>query len=266
MAVAALSGYLAEGLRRTGAQLERAVDAARGPAGVQPARHRQPDERPGDVRHGGADPDLQPRRGDDHRRWRRADAVGRRSSRSCSCRRSSSDLFARGAMPSGAQRHEFGFHRCGRAPDRGRDDQRAADHAARRERLPLHVPGRHRAEEARSRGARAAAAGRGRRDGGRHRPRDPQSARVDGRIDPDPARRAAADRRSVAADGHRAARVGSAERHDPQLPVVRQAAARRRWPTSTSRQIVTDTARLLENNAEVTERALDRGRRCRTSR
>ena len=44
-------------------------------------------------------------------------------------------------------------------------------------------------------------------------------------IDPDPARRAAADRRPVAADGHRAARVGPPERHHPQLPVVRQAAA-----------------------------------------
>ena len=54
MAVAALSGYLAEGLRRTGAQLERASTQLAGPAGVQPARHRQPDERPGDLRHGGA--------------------------------------------------------------------------------------------------------------------------------------------------------------------------------------------------------------------
>ena len=47
-----------------------------------------------------------------------------------------------------AQRHEYGYRPLGRPPDRGRDDQRAADHAARRERVPVHVPGRHGAEEA----------------------------------------------------------------------------------------------------------------------
>ena len=45
----------------------------------------------------------------------------------------------------------------------------------------------------------------------------------------DPARRAGADRRSVAADGHRAARVGSAERHDPQFPGVRASRSGGRW-------------------------------------
>ena len=57
---------------------------------------------------------------------------------------------------------------------------------------------------------------------------------------------------AVAADGHRAARVGSAERHHPQLPVVRQAAAhggrRSRRPPDRS-----PTRRgCSQNNAEVT--------------
>ena len=43
MAVAVLSGYLAERLRRTGAALEQAVEPARRSAGVQRARHQQPD-------------------------------------------------------------------------------------------------------------------------------------------------------------------------------------------------------------------------------
>ena len=140
-------------------------------------------------------------------------------------------------------RIEFGFTRAGRAQHRARAQHGAADDAARRDRLPLHVPGRHRVAQARARGARAAAAGRRRRDGGRHRPRDPQPARVDVRVDPDPAPGAAAHGRAVAADGHRAARVGSAERDDPQLPRVRAAAAARDRRAMDVRQVITDTAR-----------------------
>ena len=79
----------------------------------------------------------------------------------------------------------------------------------------------------------AAAAGGGRRDGGRHRARDPQPAGVDVGLDSDPAPGAAAQHRAGAADGHRAARVGAAEHDDPLVPRLRAAAAVCRSPGST---------------------------------
>ena len=104
-------------------------------------------------------------------------------------------------------------------------DRDAPADARRPRRLPVHVPGRHRHQAARARRAAAAAARGGRRDGGRHRARDPQSAGVDVGLDSDAAAGAAAQRRAGAADGHRAARVGAAERHDPLVPGLRAAAA-----------------------------------------
>ena len=82
-------------------------------------------------------------------------------------------------------------------------------------------------QAARARRPPAAAARGGRRDGRRHRARDPQSAGVDVRIDPGAARGAAAHRRAGAADGHRAARVGAAESDDRVVSRLRAAAALR---------------------------------------
>ena len=75
----------------------------------------------------------------------------------------------------------------------------------------------------------AAPGGRG-RDGGRHRPRNPQPAGVDVGLDAGAAGRAAADRRAGAAHGHRAARIGPA----------RTTPSARSWPTpARSASIVT---------------------------
>ena len=65
------------------------VHRDRGSAGVEPARHRQPAERPGDDRSASAHSDVQSRRRSHHRR---AVPIGRRAGRSarcCSCRPSS---------------------------------------------------------------------------------------------------------------------------------------------------------------------------------
>ena len=90
-AVALLSGSLADSLRSAGARLEQASTEIAGPAGAQPARHRQPAERPGDDRSRAAHPDVQPRGDDDHRRdvrggrrpsdWRGAAAARRAGGR-----------------------------------------------------------------------------------------------------------------------------------------------------------------------------------------
>ena len=71
---------------------------------------------------------------------------------------------------------------------------------------PVHVPGRDRREAAGARRRPPRAAGGGGGDGRRHRPRDPQSAGLDVRLDAGAARRAVAQRRAGRADGHRAAR------------------------------------------------------------
>ena len=89
----------------------------------------------------------------------------------------------------------------------------------------VRVSGRHRHQEARARRAAAAAARGGRRDGGRHRARNPQPAGVDVGIDSDSAAGASAHRGAGAADGHRAARIGAPERHHPIVSGVRAAAA-----------------------------------------
>ena len=80
-------------------------------------------------------------------------------------------------------------------------------------------------QEARARRGDPAAARGGRRDGGRHRARDPQPAGVDVGLDSDPAPGAAAQQRAGAVDGHRAARVGAAEHHHPIVSRLRAAAA-----------------------------------------
>ncbi len=50
--VAWLTGYLAERVQHGDERLKAGLDPDRGPAGVQPVRHRQPDRRPGDDRSG----------------------------------------------------------------------------------------------------------------------------------------------------------------------------------------------------------------------
>ncbi len=114
-----------------------------------------------------------------------------------------------------------------RPRDRARHQHRDPAHAARRGRVRLHLPGRDRSPPARARGAHPAAPGRRRRDGRRDRARDSQPAGVDVRLAADPAAGAAAQRRAVAADGHRAPRVRPAERDDSQLSRLRPAAAER---------------------------------------
>ena len=114
----------------------------------------------------------------------------------------------------------------GRRPaDRARVHRDAAADTGRQRRAAVRVSGRHRHQEARARRAAAAAACGGRRDGRRHRPRNPQPARVDVGIDSDSAAGASAHRGAGAADGHRAARIGAPERHDPIVSGVREAAA-----------------------------------------
>jgi hypothetical protein len=66
-AVAMLGGSLADRLRSAGRRLATGVDRDCGPAGVEPARHRQLAERAGHHRCIAPDPDVQPRRRGDHR-------------------------------------------------------------------------------------------------------------------------------------------------------------------------------------------------------
>ena len=78
----------------------------------------------------------------------------------------------------------------GRRPrHRARLERRRAAAARRVARLPLHVPGRHRHQALRAERAPAAAPRGGRRDGGRHRARDSQPARLDVGFDADAASR-----------------------------------------------------------------------------
>ncbi len=64
------------------------VDRDRRPAGVEPARHRQPAERPGHDRSPAAHPDVQSRGRGDHRAGVRRRWSGARSRKCCSCRNS----------------------------------------------------------------------------------------------------------------------------------------------------------------------------------
>ena len=84
----------------------------------------------------------------------------------------------------------------GRGCARDRAERGAPGHAGRPCRLPPDVPGRHRDPPPRARGASAPAPGGRRRDGRGHRPRDPQPAGVDARVDPGPAGGAVAERRA----------------------------------------------------------------------
>ena len=108
----------------------------------------------------------------------------RAPARSCSCRMGSRDQLdedlqrARSKRPIAVPPDRRPRHHSW--PERG-----AAAVARRPPRLSLHVPGRNRRAPAGARSADAEAAGGRRRDGGRHRARDSQSAGVDVRIDAD---------------------------------------------------------------------------------
>ena len=117
-------------------------------------------------------------------------------------------------------------------------------------RVVVRISGCHRHQEARARRAAAAASGGRRRDGGRHRARDPQSARVDVGIDSDSPAGAAAHGRAGAADGHRAARIRAAERHDSVVPGLCQTAAFSIARLDV-RRVLNDAALLLRNSSEV---------------
>ena len=196
----------------------------RRPAGAQPAHHRQPDERSGDHRHRWTDSDVQSGGGHDHR-CAGGEAVGESALDVLTLPPEFIAVFGAKRGAAAAAAHGPDVSPQGRPADRPRAEHGGAADAARRNRLPVDLPGRHRSAPPRTRSARTAAAGGRRRAGRRHRPRDPQPAGVDGRVGPDPAAGAAAHARSVAADGHRAARVGTAQRDDPQLPRLRPPAA-----------------------------------------
>ena len=160
MAVAALSGWLAERLRRTGRGARAGVEPDRGAAGVQRARHQQPDRRPGDDRHRRPDPELQQGRRRHHRRDRgvRPSTAARRGAAAAArVRRAVRD--ARGAAAAAARRVRV--HGCadGREIELGISTAHPA-HAARRGRVRLHLPGRHRGPPAGARGARFSSAWR----------------------------------------------------------------------------------------------------------
>ena len=159
----------------------RRVDGDRRSAGLQPARHRQHDGRPGGDRRRRPHPHVQPRRRGDHRPPRRA---GPRPGRDAGP--AAAGAAARRPVRGGRHRprpaRDLPVH-AARRPAAGHGHHgRAADDVDGR-RLSLHVPGRHRAEAAGARGRDAEAAGRGRPDGRRHRPRDPQPAGLDVRLD-----------------------------------------------------------------------------------
>jgi two-component system sensor histidine kinase PilS (NtrC family) len=110
MAVAALSGYLAEGLRRTGAQLERASTQLQD---LQAFNQHVIDS----LTSGLATCDMEGRILTFNRAAEAitaltaSAAVGRRAVDILQLPEAFRDLFARGATPSAAQRHEFGYHR-----------------------------------------------------------------------------------------------------------------------------------------------------------
>jgi len=110
MAVAALSGYLAEGLRRTGAQLERAATQLED---LQAFNQHVIDS----LTSGLATCDMDGRILTFNRAAEAitalaaSDAIGRRVIEILQLPGPFRDLFARTATPSAAQRHEFGFHR-----------------------------------------------------------------------------------------------------------------------------------------------------------
>ncbi len=193
MAVAALSGYLAEGLRRTGEQLEEASTQL---ADLQAFSQHVIDS----LTSGLATCDMEGRMLTFNRAAEAITGSDQPRMRSVSRSRdvlqlptSVPDCSTSGRRAGRSPRIEYGYTRGRRTPDRA-GDQRAPLVTPRGDaRIPVHLPGRHRVEEAGARGARAAAARRSRRDGRRHRSRDSQPARVDGRVDPDPSRRAAAD-------------------------------------------------------------------------
>jgi two-component system sensor histidine kinase PilS (NtrC family) len=110
MAVAGLSGYLAEGLRRTGAQLERASTQLQD---LQAFNQHVIDS----LTSGLATCDMEGRILTFNRAAEAitaltaSAAVGRRAVDILQLPEAFRDLFARGATPSAAQRHEFGYHR-----------------------------------------------------------------------------------------------------------------------------------------------------------
>ena len=189
VAVALLSGSLAENLRSAGARLEHAslemadlrafnehvIDSLLSglatadpfPKGTDLNRHSA----------SGAPPHLQPRCVEHHglagRTGRRpacgrgAAAAGRRPSRA---RSAAVDARPAGGDPVPDAR---------RPAARRRDDGECDRVLERPQRLAIHLPGRHRHPAPRAERAATAATGGGGRDGGRHRPRDPQPTGVD---------------------------------------------------------------------------------------
>jgi two-component system sensor histidine kinase PilS (NtrC family) len=82
------------------------------------------------------------------------------------------------------------------------------------------------------------------------RARDSQSARLDARLDSGSARRAGPLERAGGPDGHRHARVGSAERYDSLVPVYARPQPLAAGPVDAGR-LLRDTAILLRNSPEV---------------
>ena len=143
MAVAALSGYLAEGLRRAGAQLQRASTQL---ADLQAFNQHVIDSLMSGLattRHAGRILTFNRAAEVDHRhsgdRRVRPDAA-----EVLQLPKSYTTLFGPSEAPAAAAPDRVRLHAQGRQADRDGHQHRAADHAARRDRVPVHVPGRHR--------------------------------------------------------------------------------------------------------------------------
>ena len=110
MAVASLSGYLAEGLRRTGQQLERASTQLQD---LQAFNQHVIDS----LTSGLATCDMEGRiltfnrAAESITALTAADTIGRRAADILQLPEVYRNLFVQGAAPSGSQRHEFGYHR-----------------------------------------------------------------------------------------------------------------------------------------------------------
>ncbi len=227
LAVGLLTGSLAERVRNGRRATGRRIDGHRQPAGVQRPHHRQPDDGAGHDRPRGPHPDVQPG-GRDH--YRALAERRRRAGRPPACLGLPPDFAAgarSGTAPAGQPAGRLPVPAAGRKRDRPRPQRHHARNLRRHVRVPVHVPGRHHDPAARARRPHATAAGGGGRDGGGDRPRDPQPAGFDLRLDADPAEGAVAQRRAVAADGHRAAGIRAAEPDHQQLPGLRAPAALR---------------------------------------
>ena len=230
------------------------VESARRPAGVQRARHQQPDRRPRHDRHRRADPELQQGRRGDHRCNGGAGARSPCGRVSSSCRPSSPDCSVARGRPRlprvelrlqvrvTAARSSSGISTAHPRTPRGEvgfvftfQDVTEARRHEREARIQQRLA---------AVGEMAA--------GIAHEIRNPLAS-MSGSLQI-LAAGTAAQRRAVAADGHRAPRVRSPERDDSQLSRLRAAAAQRVAPGSTCGRSSPTPRTLLQNSPQCATR------------